>query len=152
MISEVHNRRVIIKKLLLRVVIDHNGCWIWQGYVHGNGYGYIKQKCKKILIHKIFFMLHKGIVPKGMCLDHICRIRRCVNPEHLRTVTRAQNNVENSISPSAINKAKTRCKRGHKFTLGNTYIRKRGSVAVRNCRACKRESNNYTARKRESVK
>jgi hypothetical protein len=68
-----------------------------------------------------------------MQLDHLCRVRGCVNPDHLEVVTGATNTLRGISSP-AINARKTHCRRGHEFTPENTYI-DRGS---RRCKACRR--------------
>ncbi len=105
------------------------------GRIGNKGYGTFGP----IGAHRISFELANGKVPKGLVLDHICRVRHCVNPDHLRIVTRGQNVLENSVSACAINKAKTHCIHGHDFkTFGffyknSLYPNKKN----RGCRLCK---------------
>lgn len=72
-------------------LVESNGCWIWQGATNNGGYGLITRNSKQKLAHIYFYEQKYGKVPKGKELDHICRNRNCVNPDHLEPVTRAIN-------------------------------------------------------------
>lgn len=112
------------------------GCIIWTGAL-SRGYGYVGDRGKVRSAHIIAYELVKGQIPKGLELDHLCRVRRCINPDHLEPVTR-QTNILRGIGPlvtKAKYKAMTHCKRGHEFTPENTYRTKNGR---RQCRACHR--------------
>ncbi|WP_088256981.1 HNH endonuclease signature motif containing protein [Fimbriiglobus ruber] len=67
------------------------GCWIWQGASTTLGYGQIWKKGKNILAHRAVFEMFKYAVPKGFELDHLCRNKSCVNPQHLEVVTHSEN-------------------------------------------------------------
>jgi len=95
-------------------------CWLWTGRIH-KGYGYYSGTGA----HRVSFELANGPIPAGMELDHLCRVRNCVNPAHLEPVTRA----ENMRRWFAL---QTHCNRGHEFTPENTYLYARR----RHCRAC----------------
>jgi hypothetical protein len=74
-----------------------------------------------------------GPIPEGMEIDHLCRNRGCVNPEHLEPVTR-QENIRRSQSISVANAAKTHCPYGHLLSGANLYLRpNRGGRACREC-------------------
>lgn len=90
-------------------------CWEWQKYLDRDGYGtfYFMKKGRRA--HRVSWYLKNGDIPKSMVIDHICKNRKCVNPDHLRCITVKQNNIENSMSVGAINANKTTCKMGHKF-------------------------------------
>lgn len=118
--------------------VDRTGdCWIWTGYVNPNGYGQLgtilQGKKDTILAHRLSWMLFRGPLVEGLVIDHLCRDRRCVNPEHLELVTNTEN-VMRGIGLGPTNRAKTHCKRGHAFTEANTGIKDGKRV----CRACAR--------------
>lgn len=113
----------------LEYVIDENGCWIWQRCEAWGGYGKTKHKGKTVLAHRVLYERVFGEIPHGLELDHLCRVRLCVNPEHLEAVTHAEN-MRRGLGGIL----KTHCKRDHEFTEENTY-RNRGE---RVCRECKR--------------
>lgn len=105
-------------------------CWEWLGSKYQGGYG----KYSAILAHRISYELTRGHVPEDMCLDHLCKNRSCVNPEHLEIVTMVEN-VMRGESQHAKNARKTVCKSGHEFTPENTY--KRRDRATRECKICR---------------
>ena len=64
-------------------------CWVWQRYIHPSGYGHTGKQ----FAHRKFYLERFGSVPPGLELDHLCRVRACVNPDHLQAVTRRENIV-----------------------------------------------------------
>lgn len=112
------------------------GCWLWLGSLQGGGYGQVwyPQARRLELVHRLAFRLAGGMIPDGMELDHLCRVRRCFNPEHLRVVTR----LENLRAPGSLhNSQKTHCPQGHPYGGANLYVFPDGR---RGCRKCTRES------------
>lgn len=70
------------------------GCWIWKGNFYSNGYGKTSIEIHGTrLAHRAFYIEHRGPVPDTLDLDHLCRNRECVNPDHVEPVTRAVNLV-----------------------------------------------------------
>src|SRR3990167_10296571 len=67
--------------------INDNGCWIWQNAKNRLGYGATNDKGKHVLAHRYFYEQKYGNVPDGFELDHLCKNRICVNPEHLEVVS-----------------------------------------------------------------
>ena len=82
--------------ILASVKPDPNNCWIWQLYKHQLGYGQVQWRIdgppsKTYLAHRASYLLFVGPIPPGLEIDHLCRVRSCVNPDHLETVTHAEN-------------------------------------------------------------
>lgn len=108
-------------------------CWNWTGCTV-YGYGRFNDGVTTVMAHRYLYQLLRVPVEKSEDLDHICRNRACVNPDHLRAVSRKTNLLaEGSLSIAKHNFMKTHCKHGHMFTKENTKIKKDGS---RNCRKC----------------
>lgn len=107
-------------------------CWLYAGYINTNGYGKILANSTAYYAHRIMYENVIGEIPQGLQIDHLCRVRACINPEHLQAVTRHEN-ILRGTAHSAINARKTHCKRGHEFTQENTY-----SNNGRWCKTCKR--------------
>ena len=111
-------------------------CWIWEGAKTTNGYGVSSLRGRSIVAHRRAYLELVGPIPEGMQLDHLCRVRACVNPSHLEPVTPRENARRADLYPVGnIQSSQTHCKRGHEFTPENTYTR-RGRH--RECRTCKR--------------
>jgi hypothetical protein len=117
-------------------VLKTKTCWIWQRPPNSRGYGQIKINKIMHLVHRMSYETFRGIIPKGLQIDHLCRNKLCVNPNHLEVVT-LKENVLRGIGITAVNSRKTHCKNGHKFSKENTYIFPNGS---RRCRRCFRDS------------
>lgn len=120
-----------------RIKLGARGCWLWQGAQNGHGYGALNVAGKQRGAHRVVYELLRGPIPTGLTLDHLCRRRHCVNPDHLEPVTIKENLRRGNGSTGRCFR-KTRCKRGHAFTDENTYRPKRGG---RICRACRRKPN-----------
>lgn len=109
------------------------GCWHWTA-AKTLGYGKFKTPERTWQAHRRSYTQFKGPIPDGAVLDHLCKNKGCVNPDHLEAVTQGDN-VRRGKGNGY--KEKTHCKNGHEFTPENTYIRP-GTNGSRDCRACKR--------------
>ena len=111
-------------------------CWLWTGGLTQNKYGRFNVDGRKhrVLAHRYTYELLVGPVPNGTELDHLCRVRQCVNPGHLEPVTHRENILRGN-SCGGRRALKTHCIRGHEFTDANTLR----SANERKCRACQRE-------------
>lgn len=107
-------------------------CWLWQGTIDVCGYGRIgraDRPNRKMLAHRAAYTLAVGPIPSGYSLDHLCRVRACVNPAHLEPVTHAEN-------MRRARDAKGHCPHGHPYDVVNTYLDASG---WRHCRTCTRD-------------
>lgn len=98
-------------------------CWLWTAYIMPIGYGRFGIGNVSHLAHVVSLGIAGRKIPAGMVCDHLCKVRHCVNPDHIRVVTRPINATENNDSPMARNRRKTRCKEGHDYTPENTAMR-----------------------------
>lgn len=121
----------VMDRLLAKVQTDESGCWIFTGAKTKAGYGTIAAgpRQPRVYTHRVMYEHHKGTIPEGLTIDHLCRVRACCNPEHLEAVTQA----ENTRRAAAV---LTHCVNNHEFTEENTRITRRGA---RSCRTCHRE-------------
>lgn len=120
-------------------------CWIWNGYrIRKGSYGRIYVNGRSYLCHRITFEESNGPVPKGKCLDHLCRVTYCVNPSHLEIVT----STENIARAVPFRKKKSHCKNGHPLSAEHIRIDSRGA---RICKQCHRIKTLESQRKRAKV-
>ena len=117
-----------------KVIIDHaTGCWLWSAAQGGHGYGQINVNGRPEKAHRIAYRMYVGEIPTGLSIDHLCRVRLCVNPEHLEAITLAENTRRQLAAAPHHNSAKTHCKRGH--PLSGSNLRLVGYFRI--CRRCR---------------
>lgn len=138
---------------------DETGCWLWSSSTTGDGYGTGSIGGEAFLAHRWAYERLKQPIPDGLEIDHLCRTRNCVNPEHLEVVTHRENMHrspffanggwrEIGAMGAAVTNAKrwgahpgrprldltTPCRSGHEKTPENGYVRQGRWV----CRICRR--------------
>ena len=130
----------------------NTGCWLWQGALTYNGYGKLwwEKCCRRA--HRASYEAFMGPIPDGLQLDHTCRVRACVNPEHLEPVTCAENIrrsplVGRTPRRAVVRTRKATCGRCHEFTPANTIHRSSGQRACRECTNARKRA----ARRRKKV-
>ena len=111
-----------------------NTCWLWKGPLH-NGYGAVRAWGRSTTPHRASWEMLVGPIPPALQVDHLCRVRNCVNPMHMELVTGRVNTLRGS-SVSAKNAIKTHCPQGHVYDRKNAHVDKTNS---RHCRACNRD-------------
>lgn len=127
-----HPKSESVEKFCRSIAISENGeCLEWTGPVSGDSYAVSYLGGRQGAVHRWVMRLIYGNIPAGKEVDHICRNRRCVNPVHLRFLTKRENILIGS-GPPALNKKKTHCPKGHEYSAENTKIYR----GYRYCRAC----------------
>lgn len=130
-------RRSTDENFWAHVAKEPSGCWIWTGAKSWNGYGQFRTAKDKLhYAHRYSYETLVDPIAEGLQLDHLCRIRACVNPDHLEPVTQAENIARSDLRAgrAAWLETVTHCPQGHPYGEANTRINK-GS---RSCRECQR--------------
>lgn len=84
---------------------DHE-CWLWVGASNPvNEYGTIHVRAHpdtgqpiNAYVHRFSYEMHVGPIPPDMTIDHLCRNKKCVNPDHLEVVTREENSRRGAVA------------------------------------------------------
>lgn len=124
----------VVEKLNERTARGES-CWLWTGKLDDKGYGHVWLGDRSTTAHRATYETFVGPVAKDQQIDHLCRVRHCVNPAHLEAVSPRENTLRGE-GVTAVNARKTHCIRGHEFNEANTYHAPRG----RHCRACDAEA------------
>lgn len=111
-------------------------CWLWMAALTVKGYGEVSFEGRPHPAHRIVYQHLVGPIPDGQVLDHLCRVRRCVNPAHLEPVTNRENLRRGDHGNQYSNEARTHCGRGHHLTADNVY----SARWWQECRACRSEA------------
>jgi hypothetical protein len=122
-------------------------CWLWTASCNGGGYGMFRDAVmeRRADAHRFSYEFHVGAIPAGLVLDHLCRNRNCVNPEHLEAVTQRVNVHRGLRGPANV----THCPQGHPYEGENVIYATDGA---RKCRACNRIRNRENGLQRLSDK
>jgi hypothetical protein len=126
---------------------------MWIGCKTKNGYGRMhvgsryEGNDRNVLAHRVAYELARGPIPDGLQVDHICRTRSCINPDHLELVTQREN-ILRGEGGSARNARKTHCIRGHELMPPNLRI---GPDGARCCRACERRKYELAGARRKAL-
>lgn len=127
-------RRSDIERFMAKVDKQPSGCWLWTANIDRHGYGTFAYptypRKRKSLAHRFAYEHFKGPIPAGLQIDHLCRVRHCVNPNHMEAVTCRTNLMRSHLTWAARNASKSTCPRGHPLDGRNS------STGTRYCRTC----------------
>jgi hypothetical protein len=124
---------------------DRSGeCWLWLGRVNSSGYAQLTVDKRPRSAHRVSYETFVGPIPEGLEIDHLCRVRRCVRPQHLEAVTHRVN-IQRAIDANGTVGGKRTggmqvgdtCAKGHLVADDNIAYR-RGLIC---CLTCRRETN-----------
>lgn len=136
-----------------RVDKESSECWLYTGALMADGYARVKDTSRDValLVHRVVYAELVGPIAEGLVLDHLCRVRNCVNPRHLEPVTQAENTRRGVHSRLG---DRTHCPVGHEMTAENTVLQRRktaeGESVTSVCRTCKNAY--YRARNAAAIK
>lgn len=117
-----------------RCVVDEKGCWIWQGFVHPNGYGSTSYRNKGDKVHRAMYRaFHGAKITSKQYVCHRCDAPACCNPDHLFLGTQFDNMADSVRKGRHAEQLVTHCPRGHAYDEINTGYHPNGA---RTCRAC----------------
>lgn len=119
-------------------------CWLWTGRL-AEGYGITSYQGRNQRAHRVSWIMANGPIPEGLTIDHLCRVRNCVNPAHMEPVPNTEN-VRRGNGLFVSNARKTHCKHGHEFSSENTRHAPNGS---RVCIRCSKDNSRRHRAKRQ---
>lgn len=123
----------LLQRVSAKTIVDPvTACWRWTGSLNNRGYSQISVDGRVRSGHRVMYELLASPIPAGLQLDHLCRVRECINPAHLESVTGTENQHRAGHGLELF------CKYGHPLFGDNLYVKPRGSgrKPVRTCRAC----------------
>jgi len=122
------------QKRFWRLVDKTDSCWLWTGGT-ASGYGCFQVKFKNYRSHRLAYELLRSPIPNGLHLDHLCRVRNCVNPDHLEPVTQKENNRRSEAICAKVVREGV-CSRGHSMDDAHVHPK----TGKRWCRTCRYEA------------
>ncbi len=118
-----------VQRFMKRVLMTDD-CWLMQGATT-NGYVQFMYQSKRVMAHRFAYMVFESLIPDDLQIDHLCKTRNCVNPDHLEPVTSRENLRRDPNNITTINASKTECIRGHDFA--EAYLMPDGEKRCLHC-------------------
>ena len=141
------NQASVLRDYKDRIQVRDGSCWQWVGGCNEDGYGVLRLHNKGHMAHRFVYEKLVATVPKSLVMDHLCRNRACVNPEHMEPVTQ-RTNLLRGEGFAAKRAAQTHCIHGHEFIPENTYVRK---GRLRQCKECAKRIERARAAKKRTA-
>lgn len=138
----------LLDGILSRAITPRPDCLIFYGALE-RGYGRVDVGSKHLRVHRLVWELSTGVpIPDGQTIDHLCRVRSCINVAHMEVVTPEENSRRARRTPAGARPST--CVNGHEYTAENTLIdRNSGS---RRCRECKRANKRKHSASRNALR
>lgn len=134
--SVAHGDSRLPERFWAKTQISANGCWEWTAQIAHHGYARYSFNGRTSKAHRVAYEQLVGPIPAGLVIDHLCRVRHCVNPAHLEPVTNAENLRRGEwVLPTRVAALRTHCRQGHAYAEHGAPDVRGG----RRCRACQRQ-------------
>lgn len=128
-------------RIVAKIVVDDaSGCWLWAAALDDQGYGRVSWEGRNRKAYRIVWLLLREAIGEGLELDHVCKVRRCVNPDHLEPVTHAENVGRGELGETLRSKyaAPRNCPQGHALEGDNLIVAStKAGHPNRKCRTCR---------------
>ena len=99
------------------IPVTESGCWLWFGGCDRGGYGRYSLNGTMVSAHRFSYQTLIDAIPRHLEIDHLCRVRCCVNPAHMEPVTTRENILRGQL-PQAVTARTGICSKGHVLSCG----------------------------------
>ena len=133
--------RIALEERFWAKVVRTDSCWLWTASRVCDGYGQFRVGSRPVSAHRFAYELLVGPIPDGLQIDHLCRVRHCVNPAHMEPVTQRVN-ILRGEGITARHAAQTHCLNGHPLVGENLRpadLRRGKRLCLTCCREWSRE-------------